>query len=230
MRKTSKISALVISLALAGGTLTTASAQDPGPDGDMGEEHMGEHDGPPPMIALMPPEGTEKPEGVEMTGDPEQDFPMILEVFHRMMDSDGSGELSLDELASWAHPLDGPGPMDEGMMDGGMMDEGMMEEMRRHMEEELRHQIEEEVRHHIDMEMHHEMMERHREHLEQMRHEVEEARQHEQNMIRESEEQQAHMQAELQEIRDHIARMMEEVRHGEEELAREEQEGGAPEE
>ena len=111
MRKTSKISSLVISLAFVSGTVMVASAQMPGPDGgmegDMDGEHMGEHDGPPPMIALMPPEGTEKPEGVEMTGDPEQDFPMMLEVFHSMMDHDGSGELSLDELAAWAHP----GPM-----------------------------------------------------------------------------------------------------------------------
>ena len=202
-----------MSLAFVSGTVMVASAQMPGPDGGMDGEHMGEHDGPPPMIALMPPEGTEKPEGVEMTGDPEQDFPMILEVFHSMMDHDGSGELSLDELASWAHPgpMHGPGPMDGEHMDGehmdGGMDEGMMEEMR--------HRIEEEVRHHIHMEMRGEMMER-------LRHEIEEARQHEQHMIRESEEHQAHMKAELQEIRDHIARMMED-------LAREEQEGGEPE-
>ena len=75
MRKTSKISSLVTSFAFVSGTVMVASAQMSGPDGDMDGEHMGEHDGPPPMIALMPPEGTEKPEGVEMTGDPEQDFP-----------------------------------------------------------------------------------------------------------------------------------------------------------
>ena len=54
---------------------------------------------------LMPPEGTEKPESVEkMTGDPRQSFPIILKAFRCMIDSDGSGELSLDKLTSWAHP------------------------------------------------------------------------------------------------------------------------------
>jgi len=36
-----------------------------------GHEGGGDH---PPMLVIMPPPDTEKPEGVEMTGDPEQDW------------------------------------------------------------------------------------------------------------------------------------------------------------
>ena len=196
------------SLALIGGfvcaTIVAAAADHHEGEGD----HDGgpEHEGPPPIVLLTPPEGAEKPEGVEMTGDPEQDWPVVLETFHSMMDADGSGDLSLDELASWAHPgpMHGPGPGP----DGHMPDEA-----------ELRQHIEDEIRHRIHMEMQDEMMERHREQLEHMRHEIEEMRGHE-----------ARLNEEAQEVRQHIANMLEELRRGEEELAQgPEEEAGAPE-
>ena len=66
----------------------------------------GENEGPggPPMLVLIPPPDAEKPEGLEMSDDPEERHGQILETFFRMMDGDGSGELNFDELGSWAHP------------------------------------------------------------------------------------------------------------------------------
>ena len=58
----------------------------------------------PPMLVLMPPPDVEKPEGVEMTGDPEEDFKTVFHTFFRLMDGDGNGELSPDELKGWVHP------------------------------------------------------------------------------------------------------------------------------
>ena len=200
MRKFNKINMLMLIPGFVCATVMASSADHHEGEGMPEGMPEGEHDGPPPVVMLTPPEGTEKPEHVEMTGDPEHDWPVILETFHSMMDSDGSGELSLEELASWAHPGHGPGPGPGGDMPDM---------------EEMRHQIEEEFRHHMHMERRHEDMERHREHLEHMRHEIEEARGHEERL-----------REEAREVKEHLANMAEELRRGEEELAHEEEEGG----
>ncbi|HCV25662.1 MAG TPA: hypothetical protein DGN59_19565, partial [Candidatus Latescibacteria bacterium] len=77
-----------------------------------GHEGGGDH---PPMLVIMPPPDTEKPEGVDqsMTGDPEQDFGIVFDTFFGMMDQDGNGELNMAELRAWVHP--GPGPGGPGM-------------------------------------------------------------------------------------------------------------------
>ena len=195
MHKAIKISVLVVSAAFAGASVVSAPAE---------HHEGGDQDGPPPAVSLVPPEGTEQLGGIEMTGDPGQDFPIVLKAFHGMMDSNRSGELSLDELASWAHP----GPMYQGMPP-----------------EDMRHQIEEQVRHEIHMEMRDEMLHNRREHLANLRHAIEEAKEHEQNIIRGSEEHANNMKVKLQETREHIASMQEELKGGEEVLAKEETEG-----
>ncbi len=136
----------------------------------------------PPMLVLMPPPDVEKPEGVEMTGDPEEDFRTIFRTFFRLMDQDGSGELSPDELRGWVHPGPGPGMGehdgmmgDRGDMGGGMMGDrggmgdgmgggmgGDLAEKVRRLEERLR-QVNEERRM-----RHEEQIRRAREHLAQL--------------------------------------------------------------
>jgi hypothetical protein len=161
------------------------------------------HDGPPPMLVLMPPSDIEEPEGVEISENPEEAFGQIANIFFDMMDVDGNGELNRDELMAWLSPppMDGEGMHGEGM-DGEDMD---MEEMRRRIEEEIRHEI------HMQMR---------EEHLSHMRHEIEEMREHEQHMRDEVEEMQRHreeMQQELARIRDDIVKMEEELKNMEEE-------------
>lgn len=167
----------------------------------------------PPMLALMPPPDMEKPEGVEMTGDPEQDFQMLFDVFFRMMDQDSSGELNMDELRGWVHPPPmGPGPGMDGDHDGqmgdgqmgdgqmhdggmgehdGMMGDGDMAEKVRRLEEELRRVREEQHKRHMDE------MRNHRERL------VEQIR---------------HAREEQQRIADHLRQMEEDARRLEEEM------------
>ncbi len=164
------------------------------------------HDGPPPMLVLMPPPDTEEPEGVEISENPEEAFGQIADIFFDMMDTDGNGELNRDELMAWLAP---PPMHDEGMghdKGGEMHGEGMdMEEMRRQIEDEIRHQIHMEMR---------------EEHLMHMRHEIEEMRNHEQHMRDEMQEMQRHrdeVQQELTRIREEIGRMEEEVQRMEEE-------------
>lgn len=172
----------------------------------LADHHEGDmHDGPPPMLVLMPPPDTEKPEGVEISENPEEAFGQIANIFFDMMDVDGNGELNRDELMAWASPP----PMHDGGMDGESMD---MEEMRRRIEEKIRH------------EMHMQMRE---EHLSHMRHEIEKMRNHEQHMRDEVEEMQRHreeMQQELARIRDDIVKMEEELKKMEEDGP----EGGEP--
>jgi hypothetical protein len=145
---------LLLAICLVFGGAATAFAQTDG---------MGEHDGPPPMLVIMPPPDVEKPEGIELSEDPAERVHQIFDVFFGMMDEDGNGELNHDELDGWVHPpphMDGvPPPM--GTMDGGGMEGppmgGEMEEHIRHLEEELRrvHQEQhmryiEELGHHRD--------------------------------------------------------------------------------
>ena len=126
-----------------------------------GHEGGGDH---PPMLVIMPPPDTEKPEGVEMTGDPEQDFGIVFDTFFGMMDQDGNGELNMDELRAWVHPGPGPGGPGmgehhgpgmpgmgehEGMMGGDMGEKvRMLEEELRRVHEEQRMRHEEEMRRH----------------------------------------------------------------------------------
>ncbi len=152
---------LLLAICLVFGGAATAFAQTDG---------MGEHDGPPPMLVIMPPPDVEKPEGIEMSEDPAEAFHQMFDVFFGMMDEDGNGELNHDELDGWVHPpphrvfgaamMDG-GPPPMGTMDGGGMEGppmgGEMEEHIRHLEEELRrvHQEQhmryiEELGHHRD--------------------------------------------------------------------------------
>lgn len=149
------------------------------------------HDGPPPMLVLMPPPDIEEPEGVEISENPEEAFGQIANIFFDMMDVDRNGELNRDELMAWLSPPP--------------MDGEDMEEMRRRIEEEIRHEI------HMQMR---------EEHLSHMRHEIEEMREHEQHMRDEVEEMQRHreeMQQELARIRDDIVKMEEELKNMEEE-------------
>ena len=162
----------------------------------------------PPMLALMPPPDMEKPDGLEMTGDPEQDFQMLFDAFFGMMDQDGSGELTMDELRGWVHPPPmGPGPGMDGDHDGpmrggqmrdgrmgehdGMMEGGDMAEKVRRLEGELRRVHEEQ----------------HRRHMEQMR-----------NHREQLTEQIRHAREEQQRIADHLRQMEEDARRLEEEM------------
>ncbi len=200
----------------------------------MKERHAGENEGPggPPMLVLIPPPDAEKPEGVEMSDDPEERHGQILETFFRMMDGDHSGELNFDELGSWAHPAPMMGP---GM--GGEMDEEMRqrmeEEIRHHVEQEIRHQLEEEMKHRmeemrgggdggdgdggggdmeeeirrrVEHELQQHMREMRREHMHRMAEELREMRRHE-NQLKE----------ELSQIRNHIREMQENLEREEEE-------------
>jgi len=146
---------LLLAICLVFGGAATAFAQTDG---------MGEHDGPPPMLVIMPPPDIEKPEGIEMSEDPTEAFHQMFDVFFDMMDKDGNGELNHDELDGWVHPSPMIGSvraMSPPHMDGapppmGTMG-GEMEEHIRHLEEELRrvHQEQhmryiEELGHHRD--------------------------------------------------------------------------------
>ncbi len=158
------------------------------------------HDGDerPPMLILSPPEGADKPEGVEMTGDPREDFRTIRRVFFDMMDTDGDNQLSRDELRDWVHPPKMPGmDGDDGMHHEGGMDGDMGEHVRR-LEEELR-------------ELH---RERRMEHRERMR----EHREHVQEEMR-------HLREEQQRIAEHLREMQEEARRIEEEAQKMEEMG-----
>jgi hypothetical protein len=134
-----------------------------------------EGDDHPPMLVLMPPPDVEKPEGVEMTGDPKEDFRTVFRTFFQLMDQDGSGELSRDELRGWVHPGPGPGmgEHDDGMMGDhedmgehdGMGDGDMAEEIRMLKEELRRVHEEQRMRHREHMQ---EQIQRAREHLRQL--------------------------------------------------------------
>ena len=91
---------------------TALIAQDPPPpppDGDT------------PHIVIGPTADTEPPEGVVMTGDPEVDTPVVITTMFGMMDTDGNGELSQEELEAWIMHVHIP-PMEPG--DGGCMGDG----------------------------------------------------------------------------------------------------------
>ena len=90
---------LTTSALLLSSTLVWAQGEPP-PDGEMM----------PPQVILAPPPGTEEPEGVEMPEDPDAAAEMVVEIFHGMMDSDGSGELGLDELRAWVMHVYMPPP------------------------------------------------------------------------------------------------------------------------
>jgi hypothetical protein len=84
------------------------------PEGDM------------PQLMLAPPPETEKPDDVGEP--PPEDGPEALvdwltPIFHGMMDTDGSGELSLEELRAWAVHAHVPPPMPP---EGDMPPEGEM--------------------------------------------------------------------------------------------------------
>ena len=81
-----------------------------------------------PHIVVAPPPETSGPEGVEMTGDPVVDIPVVVSAMFAMMDVDGNGELSREELEAWimhVHipPMMGLGP--DGCGDGGCGGEGV---------------------------------------------------------------------------------------------------------
>ena len=81
-----------------------------------------------PHIVVAPPPETSGPEGVEMTGDPVVDVPVVVSAMFAMMDVDGNGELSREELEAWimhVHipPMMGLGP--DGCDDGGCGGEGV---------------------------------------------------------------------------------------------------------
>ncbi len=112
---------------------------------------IAQEDGPdhPPILGLMPPPGTEKPEGVEMSDDPATMMDQLVKVFFGMMDVDNSGELSLDELHAWVVAL----PQDSDMAEIRHLQEELGRlhkdfrlsssprlEMMQHMEEMHNHQ------------------------------------------------------------------------------------------
>ena len=81
-----------------------------------------------PHIVVAPPPETSGPEGVEMTGEPVVDIPVVVSAMFAMMDVDGNGELSREELEAWimhVHipPMMGLGP--DGCGDGGCGGEGV---------------------------------------------------------------------------------------------------------
>jgi hypothetical protein len=94
---------LFICLGLLAGfpVLTQADHHEPPPDS-------------PPKLILQPPEGTEKPEDVEMSEDPEEAKAQVVEIMFGMMDADGNGELNLDELRGWVHDVWMPALPPEG--------------------------------------------------------------------------------------------------------------------
>ena len=202
----SKFAALLLAAGFVCSATGQAAAQSMPPD--MMGDYDGHMDGPPPVIMLIPPEGTEKPEGLEMPEDPGEAHGVILDAFFGMMDTNGDGLLDLDELAAWARPPHMPmGP--EGMHHEGMGPEGMdpggmgpgpemMDEMRQRIREELEHEIREQIM----REMGEKMGDR-REHMHQR---IQEMREHEQRM-----------RDDMQRLRDEIARMEEEMRMMDEE-------------
>ena len=109
---------LTTSALLLSSTLVWAQGDppEPPPDGEMM----------PPQVILAPPPGTEEPEGVEMPEDPDAAAEMVVEIFHGMMDTDGSGELSLDELRAWVMHvhMPPPPPGGDGCMGGCAGDAG----------------------------------------------------------------------------------------------------------
>ena len=102
---------------------TFAWAQDepppPPPDGDF------------PHFVVAPSPDVEPPGDVEMTGDPEMDGPVVVETMFAMMDTDGNGELSLEELTAWivhVHVPMGPPPGDhDGCHGDGCHGDGCMD-------------------------------------------------------------------------------------------------------
>jgi len=152
------------------------------------------------MLVLMPPPDVDKPEGMEMSDDPEEAFHQMFRAFFGMMDLDGNGELSADELSGWVHPAQhmdgmdgGPGmPGGEGMHKPPPMDGDMGEHVRR-LERELRR-------------VHHEQQMRH---IEEMTHHRDRLR-----------EEHAHMLEEQQRMAEHMREMEEEARRVNEELER----------
>ncbi|MDA0336376.1 MAG: hypothetical protein O2782_14520 [bacterium] len=147
---------------------------------------MGEHrgDGPPPMLVLMPPPGVDKPAGMEMSDDPYHIVEPLFKGFFQMMDQNGNGELSADELSGWVHPPPHMNGMDDGMgrpdgmnrppMDGTM--DGAAGEQVRRLQEEL-HRVHQEQRMRRMEEMNH-RRDRIREQLAQMRQEQQRMAEH----------------------------------------------------
>lgn len=54
-----------------------------------------------PVLTLAPPPGTEKPEGFQVSGNPEEARQQIVDMFFDMMDVNGDGALSKEELKAW---------------------------------------------------------------------------------------------------------------------------------
>ena len=177
----------LLAICLVFGGAATAFAQTDG---------MGEHDGPPPMLVIMPPPDVEKPEGIEMSEDPAEAFHQMFDVFFGMMDEDGNGELNHDELGGWVHPpphMDGgPG----GGMEGPPMG-GEREEHVRHLEEELHRVHQEQHMRHIEELGHH--RDRIREEIGHMR------------------EEQAHLADRLREMGEEARRVAEELQQAQSE-------------
>ncbi|MFP6645735.1 MAG: hypothetical protein VCF24_19585 [Candidatus Latescibacterota bacterium] len=164
---------------------------------------MGEHDGPPPMLVIMPPPDVEKPEGIEMSEDPAEAFRQMFDVFFDMMDEDGNGELNHDELGGWVHPprhMDGgPG----GGMEGPPMG-GEMEETIRHLEEELRM---------VRQEQHMRHQEQHMRHIEELGHHRDRIMED----IGHMREEQAHLAERLREMDEEARRVAEELQQAQSE-------------
>jgi hypothetical protein len=103
---------LIVGAALLWGAASWGQEPPPPPEGDM------------PHIAIAA--FGEPPEGTVMTGDPETDTPVVITTIFGMLDTDGNGELSQEELeAGILHvhippmmPGDGMGP--DGCGDGCM--------------------------------------------------------------------------------------------------------------
>lgn len=192
----------ITALLLAAGLCLSATA--------LFADHHGDGDHPP-MLVLMPPPDVEKPDGVEMTGDPEEDFRTVFRAFFRMMDQDGNGELARDELRDWVHPPRMPemGDHDGGMgmpgMPGGMPGMGRPDgDMEEHMDGEMAEKVRE-----LKEELRRLREEQHKRRVEQMR----EHRSRLQEQIR-------HAREEQQRIADRLRQMEEEARKMEEEMER----------
>lgn len=85
---------------------------------------------PPPGIMLVPPPGIELPPPPEPPPeDPEEAKMMLFDSIFALMDTDGDGKISKEEMLAWLadmhFPGPGPGPGDEEMMGVSEGDEGL---------------------------------------------------------------------------------------------------------
>ena len=76
-----------------------------------------DHESMTPQMVLAPPPDTEKPEDVgEPPADPEMAAEWMADIFFMMMDTDGDGQLSKEEMAPWVLRVNMPPPPPEGDM------------------------------------------------------------------------------------------------------------------